>query len=674
VVMDLGTGKLVQANQEAEALFGLSREQLMKFGPLDLSAPTQQNGRQSSELAPVYIQQAVDGEAPTFEWLHRNAKGEDIPCEIRLVRLPAQGRVLIRGSLTDITERKRAQAQMRKLSSALESTADMVMITNSSGIIEYVNQAFETTTGYSSAEITGKTPRAIKSGKHDRAFYKNLWESILGGNNYQDVLINRKKDGTLYYEEKTITPLKDPEGNITSFVSTGKDISERMRLQERLHYLAHHDELTTLPNRAMFIDRLEQALHHAKRHQRALAVMFLDLDRFKNINDTLGHDLGDALLQDFAQRLCHCLREGDTVARLGGDEFTILLEDMADVSDTTSLAEKILGALSAPFILDSQELFVTTSIGISVYPDDGHDVRTLLKNADTAMYRAKDLGRDNCKFYSAEMSTLTHTRLTLETQLRRALERNEFKLHYQPQIDSTSGAIIGAEALLRWHHPERGLISPADFIPLLEDTGMIIPVGEWVLRTACKQASMWQDSGIPPICMSVNLSTRQLDTPDFAAFVSQALRDTGLGPEYLELEITESMLIQNAEKTIEIMRAIKETGVSFAMDDFGTGYSSLSYLKRFPIKTLKIDRAFVSNMTEDSDDEAIVKTIIAMAHTLNLEVIAEGVETAEQVALLQKHACRLMQGYYYSKPQPADEFASLHAIEHPIKAPTVLSV
>lgn len=432
-----------------------------------------------------------------------------------------------------------------------------------------------------------------------------------------------------------------------------------MRTQERLHYLAHHDLLTDLPNRALFIDRLTQALSHVHRRNRALAILFIDLDRFKVINDTLGHDIGDRLLQDLAERLRSCLREGDTVARFGGDEFTVLLEDVADTTDVSPIASKILDILSNPFTVGGRELFITASIGISVFPGDGQNAHTLLKNADTAMYRAKEHGRNSYQFYSAEMSTRALERLTMETDLRRALAREEFLLHYQPQFDLENGSIIGVEALIRWNHPDLGLISPDDFIPLLEETGLILPVGEWVLRTACAQNKAWQDAGLTPISVSVNLSGRQVDSPDLIEQVRSIITETKLDPSYLELEITESMIMGDTEATNKTLKHISEMGITFAIDDFGTGYSALSYLRHFPINTIKIDRSFVRDITTDPDGAAIVTTIIAMARNLRLGIIAEGVETEQQSAFLSSHGCTRVQGYLFSRPLPAEEIAEL---------------
>ncbi len=565
--------------------------------------------------------------------------------------------------LVNVTDRLKVEAERRKLSSAVEQTADAVIVTNREGVIEYINSAFESVTGYSRAEAVGQTPSLVKSGKHDKEFYAELWRTILAGQVYRNIFINRRKDGLLYHEEKTITPIKDDQGRITHFVSTGKDITERMQAQERLQYLAYHDVLTTLPNRVLFMDRLEQALTRAPRRARQLAVIFLDLDRFKVINDTLGHDFGDRLLQVLAERLGGCVREGDTVARVGGDEFAILLDDMASNDDVVFVARKIIEVFAKPLNVYERELFVTTSVGISVFPNDGEDAKSLLKNADTAMYRAKEAGRNTYQFYSADMSVKAVERLTLETGLRRALEREELVLYYQPIIDLKSGAIIAAEALLRWQHPQLGLVQPAEFIPLLEETGLIVPVGEWVMRQACQQACAWQQQWKRPLRVTVNLSARQFSALNLTAQVTQLLKATQLDPALLEFEITESILMQQAESTIETLGRLGAMGCRFAIDDFGTGYSSLAYLRRFPINVLKIDRSFVRDIPGDNDDAAIVSTIIAMAHNLKLQVVAEGVETEQQLAFLRASGCDSVQGYLFSRPVPAAEFLRLLSME-----------
>ncbi len=555
----------------------------------------------------------------------------------------------------NITDRKFAEMEMQKLSRALEQTADSVMISDRNGIIEYVNLSFESVTGWTRAEAVGKTPSIVKSGKQRKGFYQKLWTTILAGQVFSEVFVNKKKNGSLYYEEKTITPLKDAEGTITHFVATGKDITERMQTQERLHFLAHHDALTELPNRIFYMDQLRQSLARARWHNRRIAVLFLDLDRFKNINDTLGHAVGDRLLQLIARRFADSIREGDVVARLGGDEFAILLDDISADRDVPAIAKKILDTLEPALHIDQRELFVSASIGISLYPADGEDSDTLLKHADIAMYRAKEAGKNNYQFYSAEMSARAFERLTLESSLRHALDRQEFLLYYQPQIDTDSGRIVGVEALLRWQHPDLGLIAPAEFVPLLEETGFIVPVGQWILRAACEQISQWRRAGYGSLRVAINLSARQFNEPDFVAFIDRTIQGAGCDPAQVELEITESVIMRHTQSTINALEALSRMGTRLAVDDFGTGYSSLSYLRRFPIDSLKIDRSFISDIQSDADDAAITSAIIGMAQRLNIDVVAEGVETMEQLAFLRSNGCRVVQGYLFSKPLPANE-------------------
>ena len=563
--------------------------------------------------------------------------------------------------------RQRAEQQTLKLSSAVEQTADAVLITDCNGTIEYVNRAFEQISGYSSVEALGQRPSLVKSGKHDVTYYQKLWKTLLAGDVYRDVLVNRRKDGALYYEEKTITPLRDASGAITHFISTGKDITERMRSQERLRFMAHHDALTELPNRALFLDRLAQSVAYARWHRRLVAIMFLDLDRFKHINDTLGHAAGDQLLQALALRLKAALRERDTVARFGGDEFAMLLDDVASETDVALLANKVLGAMTQPYLIGGHEFHLTASIGISLYPSDGQDTGTLLRNADIAMYRAKDLGKNTYQFYSAEMSHRAFERLTLEASLRRALEQKEFVIYYQPQVNMATHELLGMEALLRWQHPELGLLAPADFLVLLEETGLIIAVGDWVLRTACAQASAWCNAGLAPIRVAVNLSGHQLRQANFFATVTQLAKSCHLPRGCLELEITENVLMQDAERALSALAHVDRACIRVAIDDFGTGYSSLSYLKRFPIDTLKIDRSFVHDITTNPQDAAIVRSVIAMARSLNLEVIAEGVEHEAQLAFLRNEQCHIIQGYFISPPLPAPE-ATAFLMSHRAKS------
>lgn len=586
--------------------------------------------------------------------------------------LGSLGRAALLLVLEDVTEQERLRGEQRhnlaelaKQASALEQTADSIMITDCSGRIEYVNPAFERNTGYTRAEALGQTPGLLKSGKHGAYFYQRLWRSLEAGEVYREIFINRRKNGELYYEEKSISPLRDPHsGEITHYVSAGKDISERMQTQQRLDHLAHHDSLTELPNRLLLLDRLQRAMGRATRHHKQLAALFLDLDRFKQINDTLGHSTGDRLLRAVAGRLAKCLRQGDTVARLGGDEFAILLEDLDHPEDVAPILEKLLDTMRHPFVLEGREFFLSFSIGICMYPQDGGDAETLLRNADTAMYRAKAEGRSSYRFYTADMNARAFERLDLESKLRRALEREEFVLHYQPKLDLGTGLVTGVEALLRWRHPDQGLVPPGDFIPTLEDTGMIVPVGRWVLHEACRQARAWREARLPPLTMAVNLSTHQFRRDDVCTLVREMLECHDMPPAELELEITESALMDDVSRAADSIRRLRAQGVRVAIDDFGTGYSSLAYLKRFAINSLKIDRAFVRELCDNHDDAAIVSAVLAMAQRLQLQVVAEGVETRAQLEFLRAEGCDQLQGYLLARPMPGSQLPAWLAQGH----------
>jgi diguanylate cyclase (GGDEF)-like protein/PAS domain S-box-containing protein len=454
-------------------------------------------------------------------------------------------------------------------------------------------------------------------------------------------------------------PVLDSSGAFTGYRGVGKDISERKQDEERIQFLANHDALTSLPNRTMFSEVLNLAIQNARRYNRNFAVLFIDLDRFKNINDTLGHDAGDKLLQEMGTRLVQTVRSSDVVARLGGDEFVVLVQEVAESKQVAAVARKILSALVEPMVMQGQECRVTASIGICMYPSEAKDEKALMKNADIAMYRAKEDGKNNYKFYSEEINVHTFERMALETSLRRGLERNEFFLHYQAKVDLHTQRITGVEALVRWQHPDLGVVPPVQFIPLAEETGLIVPIGKWVLNTACARNVAWQREGLPPLSMAVNLSARQFADEDLVKDIADALKESGMKPELLELELTESMVIQNPERAGKVLAEIKKMGVRLAIDDFGVGYSSLTHLKRFPIDTLKVDRSFIRDLPQDPEDKAICQAIIAMGKSLNLTVVAEGVETLEQQTFLHDHNCDEMQGFYFSKPITGDEFATL---------------
>jgi len=458
----------------------------------------------------------------------------------------------------------------------------------------------------------------------------------------------------------TISQVTDAEGEVTHYVAVFSDISNIKHSEQRLEHLAHYDPLTQLPNRLLLNARLHHALEHARRNQSMLALLFLDLDRFKNINDSLGHVTGDRLLVEVGARLRQCLRDEDTIARIGGDEFTLLLEQVQEPGNAGTTAEKILLAFSRPFQVDDRELYITPSIGISTYPRDGEDSETLLRNADAAMYRAKDQGRNAYAFYSQELTSQAFDQVMLEAGLRKALERDELRLYYQPQVDMASGALVGAEALVRWQHPDMGLIPPGHFIPLAEDCGIILEIGAWVLETACRQARAWLDMGLALGRISVNLSGRQIRRGNLLEVVDNTLAASGLPPEHLELEVLETFIMTDEADTIPLLRALKARGIKMAIDDFGTGYSSLGYLKHLPIDRLKIDRTFIDDIPTNQDDMAISRAIIGLGSSLRLEVLAEGVETEAQREYLLAEGCRIAQGYLFSRPLPAEEFAAAY--------------
>ncbi len=554
---------------------------------------------------------------------------------------------------------RHAQEELRLAAKVFENSTEGIIITDTTAHILQVNRAFTAITGYSEAEAIGKTPRLLRSGRHDTAFFQAMWASLIEFGYWQGEIWNRRKNGEIYPEWLSLIAIRDEQGETIHYLGVFADLTEKKLADAHAHRLSYYDTLTGLPNRLLLEERLKQALTTAQHNNWLVAVLYLDLDRFKTINDTLGHPFGDKLLQAVAARLAGHIRDSDTLARFSGDEFAIVLSDIGSQQNTALVAQKILDALAEPFNLEGQEVFITPSIGIALYPLDTGNKDDLIKNADTAMSHAKAQCGNGFHFYSTDMNATASQRLTMETQLRRALERDEFVLHYQPQVSLHTGRITGMEALLRWQHPERGLVAPGEFISLLEETGLIVPVGEWVLRSACIQNSAWLAEGLPPLRVAVNLSARQFRQSGLAAVVNQALLDTGLAPEHLELEITESIMIQDLQTTITTLHQLHTLGIQISIDDFGTGYSSLSYLKRMPIGKIKIDQSFVRDICTDPDDEAIANAVIGLGHSLKMQVIAEGVETREQMEHLRAHGCDEIQGYYFSRPLPAEVFAQL---------------
>ncbi len=535
----------------------------------------------------------------------------------------------------------------------LETAAEGIIIVDPRGRIESFNKAAELIFSHSADEVIQKPFTSLLTPEDAGKFLSLSGEPLIG---VGTELCGLRKCGELFHLTLSVS-----EANAVGsrcFTILLQDNSERHAFEAKLTHLATHDALTGLPNRVLFNDRLAQELAHASRDDHTVAILFLDLDRFKHINDTLGHNIGDQLLQAVADRLKNCLRGEDTLARLGGDEFLLILPHLNNTEGAAIVAQNILQLLKQPFSTAGQELFISASIGIAFYPHDGSETSELVKNADTAMYVAKSMGGSNFQFSSQQMNAMTTARFEMESMLRHALERDELLLHYQPQVDTRTKRIVGVEALLRWQHPQLGLVPPADFIPLAEETGLIIPISEWVLRNACTQCKAWQDEGYD-ITVAVNLCARQFTHSDLLVLIREILEQTALEPQHLELELTESMVMQHGEETIAILHQLKELGLRLSLDDFGTGYSSLSYLRRFPIDTLKIDRSFVQDITDEADGGILASAIIAMAHGLKMNVIGEGVETAEQLAYLQAHRCDTIQGYYFSKPLPSEVMTAL---------------
>ncbi len=563
--------------------------------------------------------------------------------------------------LRDVTSHKALEKRLELSDKVFRNTQEGIVVTDGAGHIISVNPAFTAVTGYLPEEVLGRNPKVLKSGRHGEDFYRALWETIAACGQWQGEIWNRRKNGEIYPEWMNISAIFDACGSPVYYVAVFSDISLVKQNEERLHRLAHYDALTGLPNRVLLTDRLHQALAHAQRNGTQVGLLFLDLDRFKLVNDTLGHRAGDQLLQEVALRLESSVRAEDTVARLGGDEFTVIVPNLHGPAGAANVAEKIIEALAAPFHLQGQDIFATASIGIALYPLTADSPESLIKHADIAMYQAKEQGRNNYLYFRRGHDEQSRDLFELENGLRHALERGELRLVYQPEVEIETGRIVAVEALLRWKHPERGDIPPSEFIPVAEDTGMIGPIGEWVLREACTQNRDWQDQGLPPIRVAVNLSVRQLRHVRFAEKVAEILDETGLDADWLEVELTESTVMLHAKETMGILWQLKSMGIRLSIDDFGTGYSALNYLKRLPVDTLKIDRSFIEGLEHDSNDQAISDAIIALGNSLKLRVVAEGVETEHQLGFLRQHHCCDAQGFLFSTPLDGDALASLMA-------------
>jgi diguanylate cyclase (GGDEF)-like protein/PAS domain S-box-containing protein len=668
IVITNRDGVIEYANPYFYQLSGYAREEVIGNNPR-----LWQSGQTPVETYQEMWQTLLDGRVWRGELLNLKKNGKLVWEEATLSPVKNE-----KGEIThfvavkqDITQRKEAEEKLRLWQRALESSVNAITITDATRKdfpYIYVNPAFERITGYSAEEVLGKNGRFLQNQDTEQPELEHIRRAVKEQRDGKALLRNYRKDGSLFWNELFISPVRSDAGEVTHYIGIQNDVTERKQYEEQLAYQSAHDTLTRLPNRNLAQDRLAQGIIFAQRTNRQLALLLIDLDNFKVINDSLGHHVGDELLKIVAQRIEKCVRGGDTVARLGGDDFAVILTDISQEEDISHVTHKILAAIAEPAMVEPHRLTVTCSIGVSLYPRDGADAATLLKNADAAMYRAKEQGRNSVQYYTAEINTRVFERLMLENNLRVALEHKQFALHYQPQVSLLTGQVTGMEVLLRWHHPELGMISPANFIPLAEDTGLIIPIGAWVLHTACKQTKAWHDAGLPPVRVAVNISGRQF-RENIPQLVEKALAESGLPPQYLELEITESVAMQHAESTEQTLGALRSMGIRLSIDDFGTGYSSLSYLKRFPINKLKLDQSFVRDIISDPDDAAISMAIIALAHGMKLDVIAEGVETQSQLDFLRHHGCDAIQGYYFSRPVPLEQMEQLLRDNHQLDLP-----
>ena len=653
VISSLADGSLLYGNDRAQLMFGISREQgIGKPAALFYVHPEERDRFVSAVLEKGLV---TDYEVQLYK-----SGGKIIWVLLSGRVMDFDGQAALTTSFVEITDRKHYEDRLREAAAVMESTHEGVMITDLTPRIIAVNRACLAITGYTEEELIGKNPAILHSGHKDQAFYAMLWQQLLRDGHWQGEILNRRKSGEIYPQWLTISTIYNEQQEPVRYVGVFADISELKRQQAQLDFMAHHDALTRLPNRSMVETRIKQEIEQAHRHGQNLAVLFIDLDRFKIVNDSFGHPVGDELLCQVAERLAARLREGDMLARLGGDEFILLANTLSDAQDAAVLARDIIAALGEPFMLSGQhEVFIGGSIGISLFPDDGNTVTELMKNADAAMYFAKENGRNQFSFYTSELNADARHKLEMENDLRRALLHNELLLHYQAKIDLHTGKICGVEALIRWQKPDGTLMSPAEFIPLAEKTGVILTIGNLVLDRACQQIRQWLDDGLDNVHIAVNISARQFRNGNLDKLVAESLQKYQIDGRHLELELNESMLMHEPERAIETMQKLKNIGVKLSLDDFGTGYSNLAYLRRFPIDSLKIDQSFVRGMIADPGDAEIASVIINLAHRLKLSVIAEGVENETQLAFMRTNNCDELQGYLFSKALSAPEFTEL---------------
>ena len=562
------------------------------------------------------------------------------------------------GTASDITQRRKDEDSLRQAAAVFDATQEGVLVTDAQQHIVHCNPAFTRITGYSQAEILGQSPSMLKSGRHDKSFYDSLWSALQNRGAWSGEVWNRRKSGEIYPQWQCIRVIHDELGEISHYVAVFSDISALKRSQRELDYLAHHDPLSNLPNRLLFTERVERALERAKIDEQGGAVLLIDLDHFKNINESLGHNIGDLLLKDVGERLGQQLGKRMTLARLGGDEFGLLDEGCSSAEQAAVMAQRLQACLTQSFRINQQELFITASIGISLYPFEAADVGQVLRNADSALFKAKSSGRESYAFYSQELTEHARQRVELASALRHALDHQELRVYYQPLICLRNQEMIGVEALVRWQHPQRGLVAPGEFIPIAEETGLIGAIDSWVLEQSCRQMVAWQIAGYKLKFVAVNVSSRLFSRGELDVRVAEVLRNTGLDPAHLELEVTESAVMDNPDAALALLQRLRALGIRLAIDDFGTGYSSLARLKRLPVHKLKLDQSFVSGLPHDQDDIAITRAVIALGHSMGLKVLAEGIEQPEQVEMLQQLGCDHAQGYFFGRPQPAEQLTT----------------
>ncbi|BBH22639.1 hypothetical protein Back11_39840 [Paenibacillus baekrokdamisoli] len=643
--------RIVSVNPAFTSITGYDESEVIGQNPNILKSDCQDSEFYVNIWASIHKDGKWQGEI----W-NRRKNGEVYPEWLSISSVKDENGILINyvGIFSDITHRKHTLSKLRLHAQVFSNASEGIMITDKQLKILSVNQAFTTMTGYTEQEAVGHTPRLLHSGQQNQFFYIKMWERIHSTGFWEGEICNKRKNGELYPEWLSITTLRDEKGNITNYIGMFTDITERKQSEEHLKYLAHFDKLTGLPNRTLLSELVNEATVNAMKMNRKLAVFFIDLDRFKMVNDSLGHNIGDSLLQLVAKRLSSVVRKGDIVSRLGGDEFIIVLQDLQEQEEAMMIANHLISHIKMPFWVEDNELYISASIGICMFPKHGGDFETLVKHADLAMYQAK-IQNGGHQFFNERIINTFLRKLDVENELRWAIAKNQLTLYYQPQVSASTGHLEGMEALIRWNHPRLGSVSPGEFIPIAEETGIIMDIGKWVLKEVCAQLNSWLSASLAVPAIAVNLSARQFLVPDLASSIGDIVRQTCCDPQHIVIEITESSSMNDIESVLPILHELKSIGFQIAIDDFGKGYSALGYMKQFPIDILKIDKSFVQELTSDSKSAVITKAIIDMSHGMNLRVIAEGVETQEQLKYLQAMNCDIVQGYFIDRPMPSEQ-------------------